>query len=229
MKVCLIIYHKDLLEQYEYKWIDKCLRSLNEQTYQDFDIIELNYGTDDLDIVKKTKYFKNKKYLFVNKEFNKHTEAVNYLLELAFKKLKYDCVFNINIDDFYATSKIEEQLKYVNDYDIITSNFIIFQDGEQREIKNTIYNSTISKNDEQQYIKLNLKKNKNVIQNSGICITKKFYNKVGGYSNNIPYHDILLWKKAIKNKCSFHIINKNLTFYRIHPNQITNNYRQEII
>jgi hypothetical protein len=75
-------------------------------------------------------------------------------------------------------------------------------------------------------IKNNLNKKNNVINHSGICFTKKFWNSLDIHGNKLnyrddkPYEDLSLWIRAVNNNIKIGIVNKYLIYYRIHDNQI---------
>jgi hypothetical protein len=74
-----------------------------------------------------------------------------------------------------------------------------------------------------------LNKDKNIINHSGVCFSKKLWssfdsnNNLLRYRNDKPYEDLSLWKRVISGNHKITIINKNLISYRIHSNQITTN------
>jgi hypothetical protein len=74
-----------------------------------------------------------------------------------------------------------------------------------------------------------LNKDKNVINHSGVCFSRKFWslfdsnNNLLRYRDDKPYEDLSLWKRVINSGHKITIINENLITYRIHSNQITKN------
>jgi hypothetical protein len=44
MRTAAIIYHAGALQAYSPRWIDKCLRSILSQSWESFDIFELDYS-----------------------------------------------------------------------------------------------------------------------------------------------------------------------------------------
>ena len=95
-KVCLLLYHKNAKILFKESWIRKCLESIENQTYQDFDVLELNYGQTGHQLYKGS--------IFEHKMLKNHVEAMNYLIDIA--KESYDYIFNSNIDDYYSPERI---------------------------------------------------------------------------------------------------------------------------
>jgi len=88
MKVGLILFHKKIPIIYKIDWITLCLETLNSQTYQDFDILECNYGEENISLCEIYDYlFKEKKKFFWHKQLKNHVHAQNFLLNKAFKEM----------------------------------------------------------------------------------------------------------------------------------------------
>ena len=132
MKIGCIFYHSNVFSYIEHEHIFECLTSIDNQTFKDFDIFELNYSkkTEEDIFLTDIGFFKDKKITTYRQECRNHIEAMNFLLNKTFKELDYDIIFNINLDDIYDEKRIELQLiKVFEGYDLISSNYTIFQDG----------------------------------------------------------------------------------------------------
>lgn len=230
MKVCVIIYHSNLLKKYKYEWIVQFLESIYKQTYKDFDLIELNYGSDDLSLLYNTDYFDTSKITFINQKMKNHIKAQNFLLDYCFNKSHYDVVLNTNVDDYYDKTLLEKELKIIKDMNvgIVSSNFKLFQEIDKKIITKNI---EMMKNDDLD-IQQNFMKNKffrndsRLFQNSGCCITKTFYkmSKCNLYEDFNLLEVLFMCKKMIKlNK--FYIIPEILINQRIHKSQLSYDYR----
>ncbi len=234
MKIGAIIYHSNIFSYIEHEHIFECLKSIDNQTFKEFDIIELNYSKKEEDniLLSDIGFFKDKKITTYKKECKNHIQAMNFLLNKSFNELEYDIIFNINLDDIYNEKRIELQLtKVFEGYDLISSNYSIFQerDGEKvrREMKITKSYDNIE--DEQIYIKIKMSKNKNIIPTSAMCFTKKCWEVL----EQIPYlpgaESLLICKKVLKNGLQVHICPELLVDYRIHKNQVSSYIRSNII
>ena len=115
-KHAVLIYHSNILEQYsDLDSLQPSLQSILQQSYSNYDILELNYGNDT------THIFSNKSTLFWNIKFDTSKKAQNFLLNIAFNKLNYDVIFNIEVGKVYKPDTFEQQIKLINDgYDIVS-------------------------------------------------------------------------------------------------------------
>lgn len=221
-RVAVIIFHKNIRNLYRPEWITQCLSSIYSQTYQGFDIFEVNYGNESYALTS-TKYF-------YQKDFPDHTYAMNYLITKVFKK-GYEVVFNVNLDDFYHPQRFERQLVYIDHgYDIASSYFCYI--NEKDEITDHIgdrilFQQEIKSIASQEDIREQFNRNNNVINNSGYCMTRRVwesYDSRGNllrYRNIKPFEDLMLWKQVLtNNNLKIAILPEYLIFYRRHPTQI---------
>ena len=115
-KHAVLIYHSNILEQYsDLDSLQPSLQSILQQSYANYDILELNYGNDT------THIFSNNSTLFWNIKFDTSKKAQNFLLNVAFNKLNYDVIFNIEVGKIYKLDTFEQQIKLINNgYDIVS-------------------------------------------------------------------------------------------------------------
>ena len=238
MKVAIILFHKNVLTYLNPRYVIECLESIENQTFKDYDIFEINYGGEDTSIIKHFQKLLDKKHYFYKEGLKDHSYAMNYLLNKVFNEYDYDYCFNINIDDVYHKDRFNHQIKYLRklDYDMISSNMIyINENGEKKKnIDYLAYNFKKNKSfksqipDEQEYIRNELKRNHNIIANPCVCLTKRFWKLNGPYPNTVPREDLDMYKKAIlSGKIKIHITKKAYLYYRIHGTQITSSGRKE--
>jgi hypothetical protein len=217
MKCCAIIFHKNAISLYRKDWIRECLQSIESQTHADFDILELNYGNDKTSIM--DVYNIKKKRLFWTIPKKTHAQAMNFLLEMAFKKYNYDFVFNVNIDDFYDKNRFKIQLGYhkSHGFEICSSNYSVLSGNHKTN------NDYVKIPQENKYIKKYLDRNLNIICHPSICFYKTFWKKTPEicYHDEVPREDVELWKRCLDNNVKIIIVPEYLTVYRKHPNQIT--------
>lgn len=118
-KCAALVYHKNIFDIYQKKWITKCIDSITNQSFINYDILELNYGGNNLSLFPST--IANKKY-FWNRRFNSHHEARGFLLHKAFHEMGYDVIFNVQLDKFYHLDRFQYQVDAIQrGYDIISS------------------------------------------------------------------------------------------------------------
>lgn len=208
MKCAVIFYHKNIEFIYKKEWIYKCVESIKNQTYKDFDVFELNYGFGN-----KFYYDTSVQYQF---KFDNHIEAMNYLITHAFN-LGYDVVFNTNMDDYYTNIRFEEQIKAIRKgYQLVSSNFNYINDNGFLKQMDMVRCGDIG---------FNLMRNHNIIAHPVVAMHKSFWTEELRYNNLLGFEDLDLWKRAIKSGKKFKILPNYLLNYRIHDNQITKFYK----
>ncbi len=210
-KCAVIFYHKNIDQIYKKEWIEKCINSVKNQTYQNFDVFELDYGGTDN---KKTEGIKGKTSFFSIEKEN-HISAMNFLIDYVFG-LGYDVIFNTNMDDYYHTTRFEKQLKsiYIGNQ-LVSSNFYYFSDkqGIFKQMNMAKFN-----------ISHEINKNHNPIAHPVIAIHKSFWEGLR-YNNFLGYEDLDLWKRAEEAGKKMIILPEYLLYYRIHDNQITKKFK----
>ena len=213
MKIAVIFYHKNIEALYNKMWIQRCKKSMKDQTYADFDVIELNYGTDH------KQYFEGvrKNYIFLEHEFENHIGAMNYLYDLLFSN-GYDVVFNTNCDDFYSKARIYRQMNaIIKGYQLVSSNFY-YVDALGDQTKTMKF--------DEKNIEKELVFNHNIIAHPVIAMHKSFWDTGLKYEDSIGNEDLKLWKRAVEAGIKIKILPDFLLYYRIHDKQITHQFRE---
>lgn len=209
MRVGVVFYHKNIRNIYDWRWIQKCVYSIINQTHSDLLIYELNYGLDNFSILNELKIKRD--FNFYNRNFNNHAEAINFLFEESLNH-DVDVLFNTNMDDYYELNRIECQLRKIEEgYDVVSSNFKHIDTND-----NSIRNMAMNHLD----IKDELKKEHNLIAHPSVCWSKKFMKKNKYDPTEIPREDLRLWQRTQKG-FKFYICEEYLLNYRVHNNQIT--------
>lgn len=105
------------------KLLNKCLRSLAEQTFRDFEVLVCDDGSRDnsKDIVDSYKDRLNIQYLW---EENWGGPARPRNRGIQASKGEWICF--LDSDDWWESTKLEECLSYLNDYDVIYHNLQVF-------------------------------------------------------------------------------------------------------
>jgi hypothetical protein len=221
MKKGVIIFHSNIRNIYDYRWVSKSVDTMINQSDNDFIFYEINYGDDDGESVIPEDCKIEKKFWSI--KLSNYAEAMNFILDKAFED-GCDYVFNTNLDDYYDTSRISSQLEMMinGDYDILSCDFCYIKE----KIKNGINTDVIEKFiNIHRYgsIKENLRISHNVIAHPAVCYNKRFWID----SNNrydikkVPEEDMDLWIRSIKRGYKFGIHKKTLLYYRIHDNQVS--------
>jgi len=217
MKNGVIFFHKNILNIYKKRWIEKCVSSILNQTKNDFSIYEINYGGDGNSLFSNCN-LEDIKISFFNEEMMNHAEAMNFIIDKAFED-GCDYVFNTNLDDYYSTDRIEKQIEFLEKgFDVVSSDFCYISENNEDDVitfhKNILQFGPIT---------MNLNNHHNVIAHPVVAISKRFWEGNRYEPSEIPMEDLLLWKRAINNGYKFYIHPEELLFYRLHENQITGN------
>lgn len=203
MKLAVIIFHKNSLG-YPSGWISKCLNSIRNQTYKDFDVFELDYGNEGIKLYAGS--------IFYSLKMDDHAQAHNFLLDEVFSR-GYDGAFNVNIDDYYATDRFEKQIPYLEKgYDVISSNFYNIDDDG---------NIMCELNFDSKNITQEADNNHNIMAHPVLLYSKNFWTTCSRLkSNEIPRDDFELWRRSY-GKYKFIVIPDFLLYYRVHQNKVS--------
>lgn len=203
MNAAVVVYHKNLYDIYQERWVKEFKHSILNQTNKEFEIHELAYDGSS------NRIFENSNY--ESKEFPTFVYALNYLLE-SFRN-DYDCIFNTNCDDTYALDRIEKQLLYIEQgYDIVSSNFSLVEDDK------IIKTHSFEKLD----IALELSNNHNCICHPVVAYSKNFLMNNRYVPEQIPLEDLMLWQRTVK-KFNFIILPDVLCYHRLHEQSVCQN------
>lgn len=202
IRVAVLCYHKNSKLLYPSEWIEKYRESIQDQTFQEFQIFELNYNGDNERIFEHS-YFESYSYpTFVH--------GLNYLLDKCFSS-GYDIVANTNIDDWASQIWLETMISDINKgYDLVSSNFCLVKDDK------IIKYHRFHKLD----ILSELQNGHNPVCHPAVCYTKSFWDNNRYVPEEQPYEDFELWKRALKSGSKFFINEENLLFHRIHNNAV---------
>jgi hypothetical protein len=210
MKVGVIFFHGNLFRIHNPDWSRKCIESIKNQTYNDLNFYEINFGDDELQLLPDSKFYHIKK--------KNYADSMNFIINEAFLD-GCDYVFNTNIDDIYDSYRIEKQLEYLKiGYDVVSSDFCYIDSISEIPFH---YMNITSHGD----IMKNLNLDHNVIAHPCVSFSKKFWqDPKNRYDiNNIGREDLDLWKSSINRGYKFYITKDILLYYRIHGNQVTAN------
>lgn len=211
MKVAVMVYHKDI-DKYNEKWIKMFYDSIKAQTYQDFDIFELDYSGKRICIFYRENQFRYSQVM------NNHIEAMNFLIDEITSK-GYDIILNTNVDDFYINTRFEKQINAITNQniraDLVSSNFHYVDENNQFIRNMDMYKF---KDD----IQGQLEKDHNVIAHPVIATRADFWKDFRYDTTKLGYEDLDLWQRTINTR-RFVILPDYLLAYRIHKNQITAN------
>lgn len=203
-------YHKNAYSIYPLSWIEQYKTSIEGQSHNVFDILEVCYGDEPERIFDRS--------IYLHKKFENFNYTQSFLLDYAFEN-GYDCVFNSNADDVYAHQWIEKMLPWIKKgYDIVSCNFILFEDVQMLK-KHEFHNLNIEEE---------LSRDHNILCHPAICYNKTFWEKGNRYNPEdvkTKDEDMRLWKRAIKNS-KFIILPEHLCYHRLHQNSVCQSSNQ---
>ena len=188
------------------EFIGESVPTILYQTYKEWElIIGINGHPKDSDVYKEAKKWEEKDkrirvYDFY--EIKGKSEALNEMI----KYCKYDWVSLLDVDDKWLPKKIESQVNYLNNYDVIGTQCKYFGD------LNTSPNIPIGDLSNFNFF------NYNPIINSS-CLLKKELCKWDG-SLNLEDYD--LWLKLWKEGKKFYNVNEIQVLHRIHNDSAFN-------
>jgi len=183
------------------------------QTMKNFSFYEINYGGDNYSVLHNYTF---QKKLFWSKKLPTYADAMNTILDLAFKNC--DIVFNVNLDDYYHSTRFEKQIQLIVDgCDLVSSDFCYISDNNGQDTITHYMNINITGD-----IGTNLNAYHNVIAHPCVAYSKTFWNRYKYYDpTKVPAEDLDLWLRAYNNGAKFKIHDDILLYYRIHNNQIS--------
>lgn len=112
------------------QYLDECLQSVLEQTYQNWECIIVNDGsTDNTEKIAKIWTQKDSRFRYIYKQNGGLSSARNFGL----KNSSGEWIQFLDSDDIILSEKLEKSLKYANHGNIIITNFSILIDGKTEE------------------------------------------------------------------------------------------------
>lgn len=219
MKIAVIIYYDNPLLKYKPQWIYDCLKSIQTQTFTDYEIHELNYSKKSVSLVDKLGFFKNKKKYYYHQHFDSKINAFNYILEKVFIEKECNLIFNVDLKDLYVKDRFKSQYEKIKSgYSIIFSNmfdFYIYSVNESQKNKKVI-KKDISRFMEdyishKSYITNKLLKNEDFLPFSSLCMTRDCWIKAKPIITDINQ----FYKIILKNNDKMLITDEYLLYNRI--------------
>lgn len=206
MRVAVISYHANVYQLYPETWITEYRESIENQTFKNFTIYEINYG-DGIGMV----FFKSQ---FQSLKFPTFVHCMNWMLDWLFKELNFDYIANTNVDDHYDLRWLEKSINTIQrGYDLVSCNFRLF--NEQKGIYHT-------HNFHRLNIQQELNKDHNIICHPGVVYSRKFWLENGPYiPEEIPYEDMKMWQRSLKVGSKIFIQPEHLVYHRVHENSVS--------
>lgn len=200
----VMLYHNNPRAIYRDEWIEACLRSIGEQTYRNFHVIEVDYGDVGNQLYPGSEYIREPMPTFVH--------AVNSLLDLG-RDRGYKGMFNVHLDDVFDRRRFELQVAALRDYDIVSSNFYATDLGG-----NVVRAYQFDQLDPE----LEMARGHNILCNPVIAYSQRFLEEGVRYRpEECPEEDFECWKRNA-GTMKFVVLPEMLCYKRMHPNEASN-------
>ncbi len=205
MNVGVAIYYRNI-DQYPKRWVNKCIESIDNQTYVDWSMYVLNYGEHEGSF----SIIGNENKLI---SLRNHVAAINCIYEWIFQTC--DVAVNVNIDDYCSSKRIELLLNEIEKgADIVSSNYCIVD-------KRGKITSRINFADVDIYRTLTVDRLNPVCNGCHIMHKRVFDSGIRFNDNLNTGADMDMWKRCIEAGFKIKIVPEYLYYYRMHENQIT--------
>jgi len=195
------------------KYLEKCLNSLVEQNYEDYEIILVNDGSTDRSIEIIKKY--SKKYKDLIKTFTKENGGLSSARNYGIKKATKEFLLFVDSDDYINknTLKILNDNLKKKDSDILVFNYNAIYNNYQTKINS--YNENIIDNKKRFIVGIPSACNK---------VIKKdiFINNKIEFIKGIYYEDLATIPTLVNYTDKIDFINEALYNYNVRNNSITN-------
>lgn len=110
------------------EFLDECLTSIEGQTHKDWEvIIGVNGHTLDSDVYLKAKRKESNKIRVILYDTLGKPNTMNKMV----KDANYDIICLLDVDDFWETNKLEEQLRFIDEYDVVGTHTIYIRNGRR--------------------------------------------------------------------------------------------------
>jgi glycosyltransferase involved in cell wall biosynthesis len=190
------------------KFVRFSISSILNQTYQNFEVIFIDDGSEDNtgEIINS---YNSSKILYFKVKHSGRTEALNYGLTLC----KGDFVAIMDADDIALPTRLEKQINFMNlnpQIQVLSSYFGVFKNNHiEYIVKNPVNHESIAK-----FLLLH-----SCICHGGALIKKSVYREFAGYRET-ACRDYEFWLR-IKEGVRFHNLPEVLMLVRYNPNSLT--------
>jgi glycosyltransferase involved in cell wall biosynthesis len=188
----------------------RCLDSLISQTYQHWEAIIVNNFSED-NTIEIIEGYNDPRIRLIN---NANGGAIAVSRNKGISQAKGNWICFLDSDDWWYPNKLEETLKYLQDYDLIYHNLDKQFLGKSNK---GVINGRILKND----IAKDLLVNGFCIPNSSVVVRREIIDRVGGINEDksfIAIEDSDYWMRISKISSRFKFIDLSLGAYWIGEN-----------
>jgi len=191
------------------KYLKKCISSVVNQKYQNFEIIFYdNFSNDRSKEIISTFMDERIKYFYSSNKLPLY-QARNKALE----HVTGEIIAFLDVDDWWDKNYLNSRKNAFNNknYDIFYNNVFTFYENKKKYVKYKNYHLPSGK------IHNSLSKDYFIII-SGLIVRKEVFSKIGKFNPNFNIIGDFDFVMRASKVFSFHAFNLPLTFYRIHQN-----------
>ena len=191
------------------KYIDKAIRSILNQTFEDFELIIVDDGSSD-DSVKIVLSFNDNRIILFRKEHRGLVETINY----GIYQSKALWIAIMHSDDISDNRRLEQQYNFINDKKnvVVGSSYYIIDENDKILFKTKLP-------EQNNKIKERLLF-QNVIVHSSVMFNAEHVKNHGAYSSIKNTEDYDLWLRLFKDT-EFYNFPTPLLYYRKHNDSLS--------
>ncbi|OCK50589.1 hypothetical protein BA768_05415 [Chryseobacterium sp. CBo1] len=193
------------------QYLDMCLQSVSDQTYQNWECIIVNDGsTDSTGEIAENWVQKDGRFLYIKHD----NRGVAHSRNAGLKKATGQWIQFLDGDDLLLPTKLEESLKFKDDFNFIYTDFQHLKADKIEEPFCNLKDHTLNIEALLKYWDQGL----NIPIHTPI-IKKEIIDNLYFYEKFQLHEDWLFWVELLKNsEVKIKFIDQYLTLYRIHPN-----------
>ncbi len=198
------------------KYIEETIQSVLNQTYENWELIIINDGSNDKTDGIIQNYLTNIKIHY----YHQNNSGVSVARNFGISKSRGKYISFLDADDIWLLSNLEEKIFFLKkeSIDAVYSNCDIIDENSININKTLTGSKTPTLNDI-----LSIKGNY-ITAPSGIILKKEIFDTIGTFDTNLSNNaDQDLWIRLLANKFKLELINKSLWKYRAHKNNMSKN------
>lgn len=216
------------------KYIIESVDSVLNQTYKDIEIIVIDDGSTDGTVKLLEKYLGMNNFSLKR---NEHSGNVGHILNECISFAKGSIIAVMSADDIWLPDKLEKQLVYANDFDMIcTNSFLMYEENKIYDsLSGNLFDFAFSKKRKKHNLNIIIKEFSNDVELDlgdllrfnyviapSVLMNTETARELGCFEDKmgIRGEDYLLWLNFAK-RHKIRFINEPLVTYRIHENNLS--------